>query len=253
MLPVGRRWPSRVRTLVTLLIIVACAGSAYAQDSFSSGDGGESGGDGGGFSAGGGASSGGGSGASANADSDLPARSCWMILKQNALPVAEKDFPRCFPPSANLLTLCKTQPPESASCIALIAQAPPPGVIEYNVTLPATKIINGVAYKKASFLTTQNGKQGYLEGYFNPKTPYYNGTADLDKPYGKTNITLDLNKSQDMTRKMDGLQGMIALNTDANNVITSVTFNITNVVDFQYQPAVLTMKPSSKRLVPVPK
>jgi hypothetical protein len=111
-------------------------------------------------------------------------------------------LPRCFPLSANLLTLCKTQPPESPSCIALIAQVPPPQTIVFNDTLPATKIIN---------------------------------------------------KSQDMTRKMDGLHGTIALNTDANNVITSVTFTLTNVTDFQYQPAVLRMTPSSKRLVPVSK
>lgn len=253
MLPVGRRRPWHVRTLVTLLIIVACASSAHAQDSFSSGDGGDTGSDGGAFSAGGGASSGGSSGPSASIDSDLPARSCWMILKQNPLPVAKKDFPRCFPASANLLTLCKTQPPESPSCIALIAQVPPPQTIVYNDTLPATKIINGVAYKKATFLTTQNGVRGYLEGYFNPRTPYYNGSIDLEKGYGKTAVTLDLNKSQDMTRNMGGLRGTIALNTDANNLITSVTLSLTNVVDFQYQPAVLTMTPSNKRLVSVSK
>lgn len=178
-----------------------------------------------------------------------------MILKQNSLPVAEKDFPRCFPASADLLTLCRTQPPESPSCIALIAQAaPPPQTITYEETLPATKIINGLTYKKASFLTTQNGKQGYLEGYFNPKTPFYNGTIDLDKPYGQTRVTLDLNQNQNVTRDtMQGLKGTIELNTDANYVIKSVTFNISNVVDFQYQPAVLKLVPGAKRLVPVSK
>jgi hypothetical protein len=242
--------------LVMLLSVCACASAARAQDSFSSGDGNDDSG-GGGFSAAGEFSAGGGpsgGGSETAAGNDLPARSCWMILKQNPLPVAEKDFPRCFPASANLLTLCRTQPPESPSCIALIAQGlPPPQTITYEETLPPTKIINGVKYKKASFLTTQNGKSGYLEGYFNPDTQFYNGSIDLDKPYGHTGVTLDLNKNQDVTRDMHGLKGTIELNTDANHVIRSVTFNISNVVDFQYQPAVLKLVPEPKRLVPASK